>query len=94
MVQSQRQTLWPVELWSLVRGERGRGRGYRHMYRATGIPGWSRIRQADQWGRFPAPYTGEQEMSFLTDRAASLKEELGAIETRIRDLESEDKVSG
>ena len=72
---------------------RSRGHGHRHMYRATGIPGWLRAGRAGQWGSFPAAHTGEQEMSFLKDQAATLKEELGAVENRIRDLESEDKVS-
>ena len=78
---------------SLPGGGRGRGRGHRHMYLATGIPGRLRFRQAGQWGPFPAPYTRDQETSFLKDQAAGLKDELEAIENRIRDLDSEDKVS-
>ncbi|UCF71923.1 MAG: DUF5320 domain-containing protein [Deltaproteobacteria bacterium] len=76
----------------------GRGRGYRHWYRATGLPGWMRSgplgpRQDPggyQRGYPPVfPYTKEQEMEFLKDQAAALKEELDAIDSRLRDLESE-----
>ena len=59
-------------------GARGRGRGYRHMYWATGLPGWMRVGK-------------EQEATFLKDREAILKEELDAIDKRIRDLETEGK---
>jgi len=69
---------------------RGRGRGYRHWYWATGLPGWMRCGPAGPWG-YPrvSPYTKEQETEFLRDQAAALKEELDAIESRLRDLESE-----
>jgi hypothetical protein len=41
----------------------------------------------------PIPYSKESEMDFLKDQAAALKEELDAINSRLRDLESEGKVS-
>jgi hypothetical protein len=73
-------------------GGRGRGRGYRHMYWATGQPGWMRVGPAGYAGEpFAAPYTKDQEMDFLKDQAAALKEELDAIDSRLRDLESEDQ---
>jgi hypothetical protein len=77
---------------------RGRGRGYRHRYWATGQPGWMRFGPVGppgypgdyQWGYPPAsPYTKEQEMEFLKDQGAALKDELDAIDRRLRDLESE-----
>jgi len=80
------------------RGGRGRGRGYRHWYGATGLPGWMRFGPVGplgypggyQWGYPPvSPYTKEQETEFLKDQAAALKEELDAIDSRLRDLESE-----
>ena len=60
---------------------RGRGRGYRHMYWATGVPGWMR-------------YGKEQEVGFLKDQAAALKEELDAIDIRLRDLDSKEETDG
>ena len=71
---------------------RGRGRGFRHMYWATGMPGWMRFGPDGPWG-FPsaAPYTREEEMAFLKDQAASLKDRLDAIDTRLREIESEEK---
>ncbi len=58
----------------------GRGRGYRHMYWATGLPGWMRSTQA-----------GSREFSevdSLKDQAAILKKELDAINSRLQELES------
>lgn len=83
-------------------GGRGRDRGYRHWYRATGLPGWMRFGQVGplgypggyQWGYPPvSPYTKEQETEFLKGQAAPLKEELDAIDSRLRDLESEGQES-
>ena len=43
-----------------------------------------------QWDHpYAAPYAKEQEMAFLKDQAVALKEELDAIDGRLRDLESE-----
>jgi hypothetical protein len=71
-------------------GGRGRGRGYRHMYLATGMPRWMRFQPGYSWSPpFAAPYTGDQEMEFLKDQAADLKEELEAIQSRLRDIETE-----
>ena len=73
---------------------RGRGRGFRHMYWETGLPGWMRFGPGDRWGLpSPAPYSREQEVGFLKDQAASLKGDLDAIDSRIRDLESEDRTA-
>jgi hypothetical protein len=43
------------------------------------------------WG-FPSgsPYTREDEVAFLKDQAAALKDELDAIDKRLRDMESEE----
>ena len=75
-------------------GGPGRGRGYRHMYWATGQPGWMRFGPAapSAYPLTPA-YTREQEADFLKDQAAALKEELDAIDSRLRDLESEDQTA-
>lgn len=93
----------PISLGVLGLGSGGgRGRGYRHWYRATGLPGWMRFGQVGplgypggyQWGYPPvSPYTKEQETEFLKGQAAPLKEELDAIDSRLRDLESEGQES-
>jgi len=76
----------------------GRGRGWRHMYYATGLPGWARYGYAPAWGASPAaaygpygaPPTPEQETEFLKSQAEMLKEELDAISQRITELEKEE----
>jgi len=80
--------------WGRGRGwfGRGGGRGWRHWYYATGLPGWVRAR-----GWFPpyAPtvhsYAGvsrDEEMNILKEQAKYLKEELDAVSQRLKDLES------
>jgi hypothetical protein len=73
---------------------RGRGRGYRYRYWATGLPGQMPYgpmgpRGVPWGGPFAAPYTKEQEKEILRDQTAALKEELDAIDSRLRELESE-----
>jgi hypothetical protein len=68
---------------------RGRGRGWRNMFHATGMPFWAR------WGYGPAspgfapwgPPTGEEETDMLKRQAASLQGELDAISKRLSELE-------
>ena len=75
----------------------GRGRGWRHQYYATGMPGWARYGYAPAWGAPPVaaygPYaaspTPEQEAEFLKAQAEGLKEQLDAISQRIAELEQE-----
>jgi len=51
-----------------------------------------RSRTFGPWGiPFSMPYTREQEVSFLKDRATVLKEELDAIDSRLQDIELEEK---
>ncbi len=74
----------------------GRGRGYRHWYYLTGLPGWAR------YGYFPAYsyanpyYTGtavnpalskEQQINALKSQAEILKKNLEDINKAIEDLE-------
>ncbi|MFN2167014.1 MAG: DUF5320 domain-containing protein [Anaerolineae bacterium] len=80
----------------------GRGRGWRHMYYATGLPGWARYGYAPAWGAPPAaaygpygappqqPLTPEQETEFLKSQAEMLKQELDAISQRIAELEQKE----
>jgi hypothetical protein len=56
-------------------GFRGRGRGWRNRFYATGIPGW-------------VPSTPEQETANLKAQADSLKAQLEAIQKRIEELTS------
>ena len=75
-------------------GNRGRGRAYRHMYWATGLPGWKRFGPMSPWGsQSTAPYTKEQEVAFLKGQTAALEDELNAVDSRLRDLESEERGS-
>jgi len=54
------------------------GRGWRHMYYATGLLGWMRFGAA--------PPTPQQETDALKAQAESLRQELDAINKRIEDL--------
>jgi hypothetical protein len=54
-------------------GRGGRGRGWRHRFFASGIPGWAAI-------------SPEQETSELKAQADWLRGQLDAIEKRIEDL--------
>jgi hypothetical protein len=60
------------------------GRGWRHMYYATGLPGWAR------WGGFhlvpPVTPTAEEEVAVLKRQAEALKAEMEAINQRIEAL--------
>jgi len=70
----------PVERLGLGRGFRGGGRGWRHMFYATGLPGWS---------RGPAPFTAfgpEDEATALKGQADWLKSQLEAIQARIEQI--------
>jgi hypothetical protein len=63
----------------------GGGRGWRHWYYATGLPGWVRFGGMPMWGVPPA-YAGptpQQEMDMLKQQAQTLKAELDAINERI-----------
>ena len=76
----------------------GAGRGWRHMYYATGLPGWAR------WGgwrphwAFPGPYPGpygevdpELEKQALKSQLTTLETALDRIKKRLADLEGESK---
>lgn len=70
------------------RGFGGGGWGYRHMYYATGLPGWMR------YGYGAAPGTGwnpgpEEEKQYLKQQAEGLQAELEEIRKRLDQLESE-----
>jgi hypothetical protein len=63
----------------------GFGRGYRHMFWANGLPGWTRF------GRYPASYykaDPETEKQGLKDEADALQAELDMIKKRLSKLET------
>ncbi len=85
-------------LWARVLGARRGGRGWRHWYYATGLPGWARFGYAPAWGTPPyaaygAPYaptmTREQEIEMLKDQAKYFQDALDDIAKRIEELEQE-----
>jgi hypothetical protein len=79
---------------------RGRGRGFRHMYYATGVPGWARAGFGyPAWGGFAGsnvPYpaqevTAEQELQGLKQQAEYFQGALEEIKKRIGQLEAGSK---
>jgi len=76
--------------WGRGRGwfGRGGGRGFRHWYWATGVPGWS---AGFGWPGFGYPYapepTAQEEREFLQEEAEFLKKQLKDIQSRLSTLE-------
>jgi hypothetical protein len=81
---------------------RGGGRGWRHWYHATGLPGWARAPMGyAAWGGPMYPYTSagpfaptvttEQELDGLKKQAEYFQDTLGQINQRIQQLEEESK---
>jgi len=75
----------------------GRGRGYRNWFHQTGLPGWQRAQTGlPAWGGYADPYyasnmgefSPKEERRLLNDQAKAIKEELGAINKRIKELEA------
>lgn len=76
----------------MTAGGYGRGRGYRNMYWATGLPGWRRSNLAGFRGMpSGASYAPEQELDLLKHQTNTLKAELDVINTRIQEIESRGK---
>jgi hypothetical protein len=70
---------------------RGRGRGWRHMFTATGVPGWQRF------GRYAVPFgcampyqkiDSETEKQALKSQAEVLQSELDFIKKRLSEIET------
>lgn len=73
---------------------RGGGRGWRHRYYATGVPGWAWFDNMAPGGgpyAYPVPYAGDMtpkaETEMLREHSAALQRELKEIEERISTLE-------
>ncbi|HOK04767.1 MAG TPA: DUF5320 domain-containing protein [Victivallales bacterium] len=65
----------------------GRGRGYRNMYYATGLPGWAR-------GNINTPAPNQNpdiEKQYLKNYAESLEKELSQIKARIDEIDGAKK---
>ena len=81
------------------RGFQGGGRGWRHQYYATGLPGWAQG-SANPYP-YPAEYTGgygpavntttaqADELAYLKEQARNLKGALDDIEARVGELQRE-----
>ncbi len=71
------------------RGFSGRGRGWRNMFYATGLPGW--MRYGGYYGQ-DAPYapalSREDELRMLKDQAEYFKSALEDINKRLNEMES------
>jgi len=72
----------------------GRGRGYRHWFRATGLPGWARAGYGmPAYGLPPAaaPYapSTQQETGVLKAQAEFLEQQLEDVRRRLTELEAE-----
>ena len=79
---------------------RGGGRGWRHWYYATGLPGWARAGMGlPAWGMIPmdphggpaVPLTREQEGELLKGQAEYFEGALEEIKKRLADLEAKQK---
>ncbi len=88
--------------WSRGRGWFGGGRGWRHWYFATGLPGWVRAGyDLPVWGGYGAyPYYGisygypyapeitpKEEAEMLKEQAKIMQEELKVVQEQISTLE-------
>ena len=68
---------------------RSGGRGWRHWYYATGLPGWARFDYPPFWGyaAHPQPPSAQEEAESLKSQAEVLRHELDAITKRLDELE-------
>lgn len=64
----------------------GRGRGFRHWFLATGLPGWMRFGY-----NAPAPYqySKDDEKSFLKQQVDYLSKTIENLNNRLEELEKE-----
>jgi hypothetical protein len=69
-------------------GGRGFGRGWRHRFYATGVPGWMAAGYP-YYG--PPPVMPENELKALEEEAAFLERSLDEVKKRLEELEKEEK---
>ena len=70
----------------LGRGYRGGGFGWRHMYYATGMPGWARYGIAPSLPPVPPRWTAADEATALREQAEMLQRSLEQIRQRLNEL--------
>jgi len=76
------------------RERRGSPRGNRNMSEAPGRSWWRRFSPMGfRNDSFDQPYGRDQEMGFLKEQATALRQELKAIDNRLREFESNEKKS-
>ena len=76
----------------------GGGRGWRHQYYATGLPGWARAGGGfAPYAAYEAPYapsmTTEQEVELLREQAKYFNDALDDVKKRIDELSVKEKAS-
>ena len=71
------------------RGPRGGGFGWRHLYYATGLPGWLRSRVMPPSPTVPRGWTAADEAAALRDQAEILQGTLEQIQQRLSELTPE-----
>jgi len=64
----------------------GRGRGFRNVYRATGLPFWARAGMGASQPMQTPEVTKEQETQMLKEQANFLEQQLNEIKKRIEEL--------
>jgi hypothetical protein len=76
---------------------RGGGRGWRHWYYATGLPGWARggfgpgpYAWPPAYGAYGPEMSAKEEIGALQEEAELLRKEIDDIEKRIASLEKEE----
>ncbi len=71
------------------RGFGGGGRGWRHMFYATGLPGWMRAGWPAPVGAAPyAKPDPEAEREFLKDQSEALQAQLDQVRKRLDEMET------
>ncbi|MFH1856075.1 MAG: DUF5320 domain-containing protein [Candidatus Omnitrophota bacterium] len=85
----------PIDASGKERGNRvfcgrgGSGRGHRNCFNATGFSGRMKSQRNRQaFGGFSRAVSQNDELAILKNQADHLKNELNAIQARVRDLES------
>ena len=64
----------------------GRGRGWRHCFKATGLPGWARAGRGTPSAALAPQMTQEQEVAALKGQAQCFEKALEDIKKRIEGL--------
>lgn len=60
----------------------GRGRGWRNMFYATGLPGWARYSSYQNFEQVP-----EKEKEFLENQVSFLENQIESIKRRLAEIE-------